>query len=274
MARTTLSLHRKAYLATLLLAVAVALIPFLASAQIDEDLLDEDRSVYVARTEPDNVILSLRTAVIFTTPRGDFPSLIVGNSAAGSGVIPASYGKTSTGYRIGLESLFPFNERLGLSLDLAAERWLVRYKGDSVLLPTEFETQNFQAALGLQTNIMVDERMFRYGEPGLRAIYLDGGLDFTFGPVADRVVSSSIIDTIEGERTEAVGSFEGIDPFRIGVGIRGRLGARFGLSDHIEAVVEAGYNWRLNPVFSSEVVRDSDFNVAHASAAVGLGYRF
>ena len=67
--------------------------------------------------DADNPVISLKVGPIYTNPEGDFPSLLIGESLAGSGEIPAAYGETGNGFRLGLEGFFPFGHRAGLLIE-------------------------------------------------------------------------------------------------------------------------------------------------------------
>ena len=223
--------------------------------------------------DADNPVISLKVGPIYTNPEGDFPSLLIGESLAGSGEIPAAYGETGNGFRLGLEGFFPFGHRAGLLIELASQRYEVKYRGDSVLLPTRMEVQMFQVGIGGQVNLYVGQSTER--SPAiLQSVFLSGGFEFGFGPLANRVSGSTVTDSVSGEREEAVGSFTSGDPYRTSVALRGSLGIRIGIDRHLELMIEGGYSLPLTPVFSSDAVRESDLKVSHLLVQGGLGYRF
>ena len=77
--------------------------------------------------EPEvDAVISLTVGWTQTGARNDFPSLIVGTSEVGSGVIPGSYARPGSGYGIELEGLIYFNDFIGMTLGLASTRSAAR----------------------------------------------------------------------------------------------------------------------------------------------------
>ena len=220
--------------------------------------------------QPDHVALTLKVGPVYTMPQGSFPSLLVGESLAGSGEIPSEYAETGSGLRFGLEGLFPLSDRFGILLDLASQRSEIRYRADSTHLPTTMEVQTFQVGAG---GIVTLYNADRYTPSLFRSFYLGGSIELGLGPLANRVTSSSIIDTAGSERSEATGSFANNDPFRIGVGLHATAGLRFGLSSQTELLLEGGYLFSLNRFFSSNAIRDNDMKIAHLLLQAGFGIR-
>ena len=216
----------------------------------------------------DHVVVALKVGPVYTSPEGKFPSLLIGESINGSGEVPAEYAETGHGFRLGLDGYFPFGKRGGLLLELASQRNEVKYSGDSTLLPTVMEIQTFQIGVGGEVNLY-------YHTPGiLRAVFLAGGFDFGFGPLANRVTASAITDSTTGERVEATGSFINNDPFTTSVALQGTLGVRFGLDATLELLLEGGYVLPLNHLFSSNVVEGNDLKLRHLIVSGGIGFRF
>ncbi|MCB0711937.1 MAG: hypothetical protein KDD67_06375 [Ignavibacteriae bacterium] len=219
----------------------------------------------------DNPVISLKGGGVYTYPKGKFPSLLIGETVAGTGEIPAEYAETGSGYRLGVDGFFPFGRRAGLLVELSSQKYEVKYKGDSTLLPTRMEVQTFQFGIGGEVNLWYGETTY---PATLRAIFLSGLFDFGFGPLANRVTGSSVVDTASLEREEATGSFVNNDPFRTSVALKGSVGVRIGVDQHLELMLEGGYSLPLNPVFSSGAIRESDLELTHLFLGGGLGFRF
>jgi hypothetical protein len=215
--------------------------------------------------------VQLNIGSVMTLAHGRFPSLLVGESVAGSGEIPEDYAETGSGYQFGLGSLIPFSNLVGLHIDAASRRWEVRYRGDSNLLPTSMEIQSFVAGLGCEISPYTSSRGPR--GMGLRAVFVRGGFEMVFGPLADRVKSSAVADSTAG-RAEATGSFAGGDAFTIGVAGTAAAGVRAGLTRHIELVAQVQYALAFNDVFSADAVRDNDLSADHLLLVSGIAYRF
>lgn len=227
--------------------------------------------------EPEvEAVISLTVGWTQTGARNDFPSLIVGTSEVGSGVIPGSYARPGSGYGIELEGLIYFNDFIGMTLGLASTRSAAEYEGDSLLLPTRLELQEAEVLLGAHIDIAGN---LRRSGAGFRSVYLEGGMEFGIGVMANRVTGSSISDTVNPVREVAEGSFTGGEPFRNRVAFRFDLGTMIDLSGDanghgMSLIAEVGYSIGLNPVFSSDVVENSSFRTNHLSVRGGLGYRW
>lgn len=227
-------------------------------------------------TERPTFIVSLMPGWIGTMSRNDFPSLIIGNSEVGSGVIPAEYADMGSGYTVELAGLLYFGEEFGLTFGFATTRYAATYGGDTALLPTSLEIQETEFLLGARLDAV--SNAYREGA-GFRSLFVEGGFEFGLGVTGNRVTSSAVDDTATGVRTEAIGSFEGGEPFRSRVALRVGLGTTIDLSGNrygqgLSLIGRVGYSHALNPVFSSEVVENSSFRVDHLMAQIGLGYRF
>lgn len=226
--------------------------------------------------ESPDAIISLTAGWTQTTARNDFPSLLVGSSLLGSGVIPAAYGEEGSGYTVELEGLIYFNNTVGLTLGFASLRTTAQYRGDSGRPATSLEMQEAQFRLGGHVDVLGTPE--REGA-GFRSLYLDGGVDIGMGVLANRVTSSSVADTMAVTREEAVGSFVGGDPFRNRVAVRFGLGTMVDIAGNkygqgLSLIAELGYSIGLNSVFSSNVVENSDFKTNHLTLQAGVGYRF
>ena len=246
----------------------VALAPLCAHAQSAYDQLDRD---LLYAPSPRGVLMAAKTGVVLTTPRQVFPSLRIGSSEAGTGEISSTFGRMGTGYRVGIDLLFPFNSKLGLATEFGMQTYSARYAADGARPAMRLDVQGLQVAGSIQGNLYVDPNAFLRG--GLRAVYLGGGVDVGVKTLANRVEGGVTLDTAS-PATTGVGSFENNDPFRTLVGLRFAGGARFGFDDHMEFSAEASYALALNAVFSSEVIRDNSFTVDNIALQLGIGYRF
>lgn len=223
------------------------------------------------------VVIAPKGGAVLTSPRGTFPSIIVGEGGEGTGDFLSSNARTATGYRWNVAFLIPFNKRLGLSLDAGSMQYLVDYQATASSPALRYRAQTVQLAFGLQGNLYFNERTFygfssMKGGEGLRAIYLDGGLDIGLGTVANRVEITRTDST--GQQIVSIGSFENNEPLRTPVALRASAGLRFAFSPHIELQAEAGYSLALNNVFSSTALANNNFSVDHLLLQLGLGYRF
>ncbi|MGE3802419.1 MAG: hypothetical protein AB7H80_15490 [Candidatus Kapaibacterium sp.] len=257
--------HVALLIGTILLAITAS--AFEVYAQSDRDGGFPVSPYY----EADHPVISLKGGVVYTYPEGNFPSLLIGETIAGTGEVPAEYAETGSGYRLGIDAFFPFGRRAGLLIELSSQKYEVKYKGDSTLLPTRMEVQTFQLGIGGEVNLWYGESTY---PATLRAVFLSGGFDFGFGPLANKVTGSSVVDTTSLERVEATGSFVNNDPFRTSVALKGSLGVRIGVDQHLELMLEGGYSLPLNPVFSSKAIRESDLELTHLFLSGGLGFRF
>jgi len=251
----------RSFFAALLLVIVI---PLTLSAQgFDEDEFDGASRL--------GVVIGVRGGLVASSPRGDFPSLLVGNSTDGTGTIPDSYGRTGLGARYGLALLIPFTPTVGLSAEIGSLHYVASYEGNQDRLPTRFDVQIVQLQLGFQGNLYVDPASF--ARAGIRSVYLDGGFDIGLATVANRVESST---RPEGSPAPiaAEGSFSTSEPFRNLVALHGGVGMRLAVTPHLEFQAEASYSYALNPVFSSTVVRSNDFTVDNLGLQIGLGYRF
>lgn len=230
----------------------------------------------VPESAPD-AIIGLSAGWVQTGARNDFPSLLVGTSQVGSGVIPADYAEKGSGYIVELQGLIYFNDQIGLTLGFASLRSAAKYRGDTALLPTTLELQEAQFHVGGHVDVVGN---FRRDDAGFRSVYIEGGMEFGIGIMANRVESSGVEDTIStAVREAAIGSFSGGDPFRNRVALRVGVGAIIDLSGNmygqgLSLITETGYSLGLNPVFSSDVVQNNDFKTNHLIVQIGLGYRF
>ena len=223
-------------------------------------------------SDPMNVAITVRGGIAVATPRGDFPSLIVGDSRRGSGEIGQEHGEARSGGRVKMAALIPVLENLGILLALGSQALSVGYPEDSLRLATRFDVQTLQGVIGVQYSF-INEPMSYLGM-GLRSIYVDGGLDIGLAALNNRVESTSYDDTVGTARRPAVGSFTSGEPFRTTVALRGAVGLRFAPSPNFEIVAEGSYSHALNPLFSSEAISDNDFTIDVLSAVLGIGYRF
>jgi hypothetical protein len=250
-----------------LLLLAVAIVPARLRAQYAHDLVDESRYA----PTPRGVLIAAKGGVVLTTPRQVFPSLRIGDSQEGSGEISSRFGEMGTGYRVGIDLLFPFTDKLALATEFGMQAYSARYAADGARPAMRLDVQRLQAAGSLQGSLYLNPEAFERG--GLRAVYIGGGLDIGVKTLANRVEGGVVLDSASAP-AQGSGSFQNNDPFRTLVGLRFAGGARFGFDDHMEFSAEASYALALNSVFSSEVVRDNSFTVDNLALQVGIGYRF
>lgn len=217
------------------------------------------------------VSIGVKAGGVFTTPRGTFPSLLVGDSPRGSGAIAAPYAQSGLGMRYGLDVLIPFTESLGIDAEFGSLTSSARYDASPTTIATRFDLQTLVASLSLEGNLYTGTRSFK--GTGLRSVYLNGGVEMGLTTIANRVESEAFTDTV-GAGAAAVGSFENNDPFRHLVAFRGGVGMRFAFSNHFELQAEASYAYALNQVFSSDAIRNNDFSFDNLSMMLGVGYRF
>ncbi|MCC7439000.1 MAG: hypothetical protein IT211_10955 [Armatimonadetes bacterium] len=222
------------------------------------------------------VVVAAKGGVVLSSPRGAFPSIIVGEGGEGTGDFASSNARSATGYRWGVAFLIPFNTKLGLSVDVGSMQHLVEYQATAATPGLQYHAQTAQLGFGLQGNLYFNEKTFyssfSKGGEGLRAIYLDGGLDIGLGTMANRVEVTRTDST--GQPVVSVGSFENNEPLRIPVALRLAAGLRFAFSPHMELQAEAGYALALNNVFSSTVLANNNFSVDHLLVQLGVGYRW
>lgn len=232
------------------------------------------RAPIVESASPIGVYIGAKAGVVISMPRRVLPSIIIGNSTKGSGEISsAEFGESGVGNRFGLEVTFPFSERVALTTEFGALTWVAKFAADpSTGRPaSRFDVQSFNITGGVLVNALNDTSAYRGS--GLRTVYFVGGIDAALGHIADRFESLAV-DSASGTVHTADGSFTSGDPFRKLVSLRMAAGTRLGLSTHLEFQGELAYDLALNPVFSSEVVPDNDFDVDNFMIRVGLGYRF
>lgn len=219
-----------------------------------------------------NVAIAVRAGATLSTPRGDFPSVIVRPSKRGTGTIDQTFGASGTGSRFEINALIPVANAFGISLGIGTQSIAVDYAADTSRLATHFALQTVQGLVGVQWSIFNEPSSYVHG--GLRSVYVDGGFDFGIGMLANRVESSSYDDTLSTLPKPAIGSFDSAEPFRNVVALRGAVGLRFAPTPNLELSVETSYSYALNPMFSSEAIDDNDFSVDVLGAVFGLGYRF
>jgi hypothetical protein len=221
---------------------------------------------------PMGVAIGVRGGMVMTTPRGSFPSIIIGGSAEGTGALPQVYAETGQGSRFDATLMIPFSPSIGLSAAFGTLHYSAKYRGDSARVPTQFEVQTLQAAAGLQWSVINDRKSYRQG--GLRSVYFDGGVDVSVLHVANRIDATSYADSTKSAASKGTGSFANSDPFRALVALRGGLGIRFAPEPNLELIAETSYSYALNSVFSSLVIDDNDFTIDNLIVQVGIGYRF
>jgi hypothetical protein len=224
-------------------------------------------------TSARDVAVTLRGGVTLATPRGDFPSLIVGDSSKrGTGAIGEQYGRSEVGSRFDMVMLVPIDRRFGVSVGFGSQRVAIGYDADTTRFATRFEVQTLQATVGAQWSFVDEELSYQYG--GLRSVYVDAGLDIGVATLADRVESTSYGDTLGATRSPIAGSFDNNEPFRTTVAVRGALGLRFAATPHIELMAESWYSLALNRFFSSDALENNDLAIDVTGIALGIGYRF
>jgi hypothetical protein len=255
------------YLRSFAIALLLLTTPSILSAQFQED----DAGSAEDAVTPLGVVFGVKGGVVMTSPRGRFPSLIVGESKAGSGEIGSERSQTGYGSRFGVDLFVPFTPLVGLAAELGTMHYVARYSGDSVHPPTRMDAQTAELGLGFQLNLFSDPLAFR--STGLRALYFGGGIDLTLSTPANRIEAAAFPDSSDAA-VLTVGSFDNSEPFRNLIALRGALGMRFAFDRHFELLGEASYAYALNSVFSSDVVRDNNFTVDNLALQIGVGYRF
>lgn len=223
-------------------------------------------------------IVTLSAGYVLSSPRNDFPSLIIGPSFGGTGTVPADYATAGSGYTVDLEGLFYFNQNVGLAFAFASMRYSAEYRGDGTvaLLPTRMEVQEGEFRVGVHLAVPGGVEP---GSAGLRSVFAEGAFEVGLGIIGNRVYGGAVLDSTSEQRTERSGSFEGGDPFRHRIGLR--LGGGFivdltndASGNGLSLKVGTAYSIGLNPVFSSDVVEENSFTIDHLILSGGLGYRF
>jgi hypothetical protein len=218
---------------------------------------------------PIGVVIAAKGGVLLGSPRGEFPSLRIGNAEA-MGTISSNDGTFGVGNRYGIALLFPFSTSLGFAAECGIQTSVVRFAEGSNRLPVRFDVQTLQVTGALEGNVFIDTAAFRRN--GLRSVYISGGFDIGVDNLSNRIEGSAR-DSVAGTRA-AVGSFENDSPFRTLVGLRFGGGTRIGLNRHMELEAGAWYSFALNSLFSSDVVSNNSFTIDNLGIAIGLGYRF
>ena len=229
-------------------------------------------SARAQNAHPDQVALAMRIGGTLGTARGEFPSIIVGDSRRGTGALPQELGQSGLGVRFDIAVHVPLFRDFGLSLAVGSQTVGVGYPGDSSRLATRFDVQSVQGQIGAQWNVLHDSDS--YYDAGLRSIYIDGGFDVGLFMLANRVESSRYADTLSSAPAPISGSFTTGEPFRNVIAVRGAVGMRFAATPNIEIVAEASYAHALNPLFSGEALSDNDFAIDVLGATVGIAYRY
>jgi opacity protein-like surface antigen len=230
-------------------------------------------SIAYPESDPMSVAITARAGVTMATPRGTFPSLIIGESRRSTGSIGQQYGRSEVGHRVDVAALIPFIEDIGVSLAFGSQRSAVSYPADTLRQATRFDVQALHGSIGVQWSALHRlETYEHYG--GLRSIYIDAGLDVGLVTTANLIEGTTFDDTLGGGAKTTEGSFESNDPFRSTVALRGGVGIRFAATPNIEIVLESSYSHALNEVFSSEAIEGNDFTLDVLRAVLGVGYRF
>ncbi len=233
-----------------------------------------DRALVMADSaNPLGVFFGVCGGVVLSNPRGSFPSVIVGEDTverSGSGTVGPELARTGTGGRFSLAAVVPMSDRFALALRTGTLYWVARYAGDATRLPTRFEVQTWQAALGLEVSIYSDGASF--ASAGLRTIYVNGLIEGTVITLANRLETTAFAP--DGSASQAVGSFDNTTPLATPLDARLGAGIRFAPATHLELLAEASYALALNDVFSDDAVGDNDFTVDHISLLLGVGYRW
>jgi hypothetical protein len=219
-----------------------------------------------------NVAIALRGGVALASPRGDFPSLIIGTSKHATGRIGQALGESRAGSRFDLVGLFPIDPAFGISAALGTQVLSVAYRADSNRHPTLLDVQSLQGGIGVQWSFVNEETSYVHG--GLRSVYVDGGLDVGIATLANRVEGTAYDDTLGTTPRAEHGSFEGTEPFRNVIALRFALGMRFAATPNLELIAEGSYAYALNPFFSGEAIENNDFAIDVMGAVLGVGYRF
>lgn len=226
----------------------------------------------IAMSDPMSVAITARGGATLAAPRGEFPSLIIGESRRGTGGIGQQYGAGAVGSRFDVAALIPFHPDFGVSLVFGSQLLSVTYPADSLRYPTRFDVQSLQGSIGVQWSALHELRSYDFG--GLRSIYVDAGVDIGLATIGNRVESTSYEDTLGGGRKPVDGSFTSGEPFRNVIGLRVGVGLRFAPSPNIEIVLETSYSQSLNAVFSSEAIEANDFAMDAMRVLAGVGWRF
>ncbi len=222
---------------------------------------------------PSGVLIGLKGGVVVTTPRRILPSLQIGDATTTTGEISSQFARTGFGNRYGLDLVIPFARTLAFATDIGLLTYSARYGGgaaDTTRAAVRLDVQVLQVGVGIQGNLYVNPAAFRSG--GVRAVYIGGGFEIGVDNVSNRLEAEFKDPSVVPQR--AVGSFANSDPFRTLTGLRFAAGARAGLRDNLEFVVESSYAFALNSVFSSAVIRDNEFTVDNLVVQAGIGYRF
>lgn len=230
-------------------------------------------SEYADIPTPSGVLIGAKGGMVLTSPRRILPSLQIGEASSTTGEISSQYAKTGYGNRYGLDFIIPFAEKVALATDIGMFTYSARYSGnpeDTTRAAVRLDVQMVQVGFGIQGSVYVDRDAFTRG--GLRTVYLGAGMEIGAKIVANRMEAEFKDPAVEPQL--AVGSFANNDPFRTLSGLRFSAGARAGLQDHLEFVLEGSYAFALNSVFSSAVIRDNDFTVDNLVVQIGAGYRF
>lgn len=223
-------------------------------------------------SDPMNVAITARAGVTLATPRGTFPSLIIGESRRPTGSLPQQTARAELGSRIDVTALIPFEPAFGISIGIGSQLLSMSWPADSQRLATRFDVQQMQAALGVQWSALSEPRSYEVG--GLRSISLDAGIDLGLVTLGNRVEGTTYDDTLGGGAREAAGSFASNEPFRTTIALRAGVGMRFAPAPNWEVVFESSYSHGLNALFSSEAIESNDFTLDVMRAVLGVGYRF
>lgn len=229
-------------------------------------------STVYPESDPMNVAITARGGVTFSTARGTFPSLIIGESRRPTGSFGQEQALSGIGSRVDIAALIPFDPAIGIAVAIGSQRLSVDYPADSVRVATRFDVQSIQAALGVHWSALHETSSYAYG--GMRSIYVDAGIDIGLATLGNRVEGTTYDDTLGGGASAAAGSFANSDAFRSTVALRGGVGLRFAPSPNLEVIVETTYSYGLNAIFSSEAIKDNDFTLDVLRAMIGVGYRF
>lgn len=235
--------------------------------------------ILVMESDRPDAIISFTAGPAFTYARGEFPSLLIGNTLGGSGTVPAEYAVAGAGHSLDLEGLIYFpmkssNCALGMTLGLTSTRYVAQFDGDDTLEATRLELQQADARIGVHYDAIVLPSRSGFG---FRSVYLEGAVEVGLGILANRVEAGMIADSTTEVRVPATGSFETNEPFRHRIGLNLAAGTMIDLTGYkngLSAVFEVGYSLGLNPVFSSDVLRNSSLSTDYLTVKGGLGYRF
>ena len=225
------------------------------------------------RVSSDHISLSFLAGPNLTSPNGMFPSLIFVELQDPTGAVSEEQGRTGLGHRWVLDGYFPTGAGFGISVQVGSRVAVVRYEESDGNPPIRMNVQTMQVGPALRYYLFEEERAVGQGEVSL-GFYLDGGLSFGFGPVADRVESTISADSAGRVLVPVSGSFQGGDPFCTEVGLRGAGHGLPMIGESLDIVLGASFTQSLTTLFSDDALPGTDLDLSHVGLDLGIGYRF